>query len=96
MHAIFASEIPIVKAVGHETDFTILCDFVAWRARSHTIGCRRNFLSPELSDLIALLKLLRLFASKQPQQKLHNTMQQLLHLSKRLRHFDTLREQQQN
>lgn len=34
--AIYASEIPIVSAVGHETDFTI-ADFVADLARSDAV-----------------------------------------------------------
>ena len=38
--AIFASEIPIVSAVGHETDFTI-SDFVADQTRSNPVGCGR-------------------------------------------------------
>lgn len=92
--AIFASEIPIVSAVGHETDFTI-CDFVA-DVRAPTPSAAAEILSPELSDLIALLNYYADLFQKQLQQKIAQHRQHLLHLSKRLRHpGHALREQQQ-
>ena len=92
--AVFASEIPIVSAVGHETDFTI-CDFVA-DVRAPTPSAAAEILSPELSDLIALFNYYADLFQKQLQQKIALHRQQLLHLSKRLRHpGHTLREQQQ-
>lgn len=49
--AIFASKIPIVSAVGHETDFTI-ADFVA-DARASTPTAAAEMVTPELGELYA-------------------------------------------
>ena len=47
--AIFESEIPVISAVGHETDFTI-ADFVA-DLRAPTPSAAGELAVPELSDL---------------------------------------------
>ncbi len=92
--AVFASEIPIVSAVGHETDFTI-CDFVA-DVRAPTPSAAAEMLSPEIGDLLALLRYYADLFQKQLQQHITQNRQQLLHLAKRLRHpGHILREQQQ-
>lgn len=49
--AIFASKIPVVSAVGHETDFTI-ADFVA-DARASTPTAAAEMVTPELGELYA-------------------------------------------
>ncbi len=46
---IFASEIPVISAVGHESDFTI-CDFVA-DVRASTPSAAAELAVPEQSDL---------------------------------------------
>ncbi|HNN87491.1 MAG: exodeoxyribonuclease VII large subunit [Pseudomonadales bacterium] len=92
--AVFASEIPTVSAVGHETDFTI-CDFVA-DVRAPTPSAAAEMLSPEIDDLLALLAHYADLFHKQFQQKITRHRQQLLYLAKRLRHpGHVLREQQQ-
>lgn len=92
--AVFSSEIPTVSAVGHETDFTI-CDFVA-DVRAPTPSAAAEMLSPEIDDLLALLAHYADLFHKQLQQQITQYRQQLLHLTKRLRHpGHVLREQQQ-
>ena len=49
--AIFASKIPIVSAIGHETDFTI-ADFVA-DVRASTPTAAAEMVTPELGELYA-------------------------------------------
>lgn len=48
-YAVFESEIPVVSAVGHETDFTI-CDFVA-DFRAPTPSAAAEIVFPELEEL---------------------------------------------
>ncbi len=49
--AIYKCSIPVVSAVGHETDFTI-CDFVS-DVRASTPSAGAELVSPEISDLMS-------------------------------------------
>ncbi len=51
---VFSSEIPVISAVGHESDFTI-CDFVA-DARASTPSSAAELAVPEQSELSARLE----------------------------------------
>ena len=52
--AIYESDIPIVSAVGHETDFTI-CDFVS-DVRASTPSAGAELVSPEMDLILSNLK----------------------------------------
>ena len=54
---IFRSSIPVVSAVGHETDFTI-CDFVA-DMRAPTPSAAAELIVPESMELIAKINILK-------------------------------------
>ncbi len=52
--AVYECEVPIVSAVGHETDFTI-CDFVS-DVRASTPSAGAELVSPEISTMMASLQ----------------------------------------
>jgi exodeoxyribonuclease VII large subunit len=92
--AVFASEIPVVSAVGHETDFTI-CDFVA-DVRAPTPSAAAELLSPDGADFDALFVHYASELQKQLRNLLAGYRNSLLNFAKRLRHpSHVLREQQQ-
>ena len=82
--AIYASRVPIVSAVGHETDFTI-CDFAA-DLRAPTPSAAAELVVPVKKDLIARQKaILRQLESQFAKTLAHRSMI-VSHLSRRLVH----------
>ncbi len=83
-HAIFECKIPVISAVGHETDFTI-CDFVA-DIRAPTPSAAAELVSPDIQQWQQYLDELARRLQQLVYQQLHLKRQQLVHLSKRLKH----------
>ena len=89
--AIFKSEIPIVSAVGHETDFTI-SDFVA-DLRAPTPSAAAEIISQNHSNLKTLIESSQKDLYLQINNKLRNQNEGLRSLTKLIRHpGDKLRE----
>jgi exodeoxyribonuclease VII large subunit len=80
--AIFASEIPIISAIGHETDITI-ADFVA-DLRAATPSAAAEHASPEQLEWLSRFAQLEAFLQQQQQRKISQKKQSLDWLSKRL------------
>lgn len=82
--AIFESELPIVSAVGHETDFTI-ADLVA-DLRAPTPSAAAELLSPDQDEMLLLFDGYQQLFSKLIKERLARFSQQLLWLLKQLKH----------
>lgn len=82
--AIFASQLPLISAVGHETDFTI-ADFVA-DCRAATPSMAAQIVSPNSEEYVALLGNLAQRLTQSLLQKTQHAQQILEHVVKRLRH----------
>lgn len=80
--AIFASEIPIISAVGHETDFTI-ADFTA-DLRAATPSAAAEHASPDQQQWLSRFEYLESKLQLQLQRKLNQKQQFLDWLAKRL------------
>jgi exodeoxyribonuclease VII large subunit len=92
--AIFASLLPVVSAVGHDSDFTI-ADFVA-DVRAATPSAAAELLSPHQDDYRQFLQAKELRLRNHIQAKLQVLEKQLNHSRKQLRHPGSkLREQAQ-
>nr|WP_239995768.1 exodeoxyribonuclease VII large subunit [Nitrincola tibetensis] len=92
--AIFASRLPIVSAVGHETDITI-ADWVA-DYRAPTPSAAAEILSPNQLDIQNQLSRLARQLHQAIMLQIDSSRQSLSHLKKRLRHpGDKLRDQAQ-
>ncbi len=82
--AIFESELPIVSAVGHETDFTI-ADFVA-DLRAPTPSAAAELLSPDQQEMLATFGGYELLFHKLVKERLQRYSQQLVWLIRQLKH----------
>ena len=82
--AIFESKLPIVSAVGHETDFTI-ADLVA-DLRAPTPSAAAELLSPDQDEMLSLFNGYQQLFSKIIKERLQRSSQQLLWLLKQLKH----------
>jgi len=93
--AIFASELPICSAVGHEVDFTI-ADFVA-DLRAPTPSAAAEQLSPNQEDYFELLLSTSAQFRSAIKSAIKQGQQQLTWVAKQLKHPDRrLQEQVQN
>lgn len=82
--AIYASELPIVSAVGHEVDFTI-ADFVA-DVRAATPTAAAELLSPDQAEFQVLFSAYQAQLNKLLEDRLKLTRQRLGWLKKQIKH----------
>lgn len=82
--AIFASEIPMISAVGHEIDFTI-ADFVA-DLRAPTPSAAAELISPDGEDMLNQFEGFELLLAEAMARKNYLLGQQVSNLYKRLQH----------
>lgn len=85
--AIFASKIPVVCAVGHETDFTI-ADFVA-DLRAPTPSAAAELVSPDSAEWLANFDRIERSLITAIGSKLRQESSRVEHISHRLRHPGT-------
>ena len=84
VRAIHASALPVISAVGHETDFT-LADFVA-DVRAATPSAAAELLSPDREQLLALVAAQGLRLQQLMTRRIRAHGERIVWLSRRLRH----------
>ena len=82
VRAVVASKVPVVSAVGHETDFT-LCDFAA-DVRAGTPSIAAEIVVPVKSELLQQVKDLSARLARAPQHAGETFAQRIDHLTLRL------------
>ena len=82
--AVFASQVPVISAVGHETDFSI-CDFVS-DLRAPTPSAAAELAVPVKNELINSIKYLKDNLSRNTYTLIQQKMHYLQHITKRLPH----------
>lgn len=82
--AIHGSALPVVSAVGHETDFTI-ADFVA-DLRAPTPSAAAELLSPDQDEYLQVFSGYELLFTKAIREKLRQSSQHLVWLVRQLKH----------
>ena len=77
--AIYASVIPVISAVGHETDFTI-CDFVS-DLRAPTPSAAAELAVPDVSDVLKLIGRLKRSAASAVKNRISQSENELKRLA---------------
>ena len=80
--AVFASPVPVVSGVGHETDTTLI-DFVA-DVRAPTPSAAAELVSPDMTELIDDIRQLRNRLDAAMTQRLTGARDEVSHLNRRL------------
>ncbi len=94
-YAVYRSEIPVISAVGHETDYTI-CDFVA-DLRASTPSAAAELAVPNTHELLAELSMIQTRLKKAVSELVTNERHKLIAVSQNgvlknpSLYFDTLR-----
>lgn len=91
---VFKSSIPIISAIGHETDFTLL-DFVA-DLRAPTPTASAEFVTPVLNDLKLKIKNITNNLKNLKENSLINKHNLINNLSKNIINFDKIIENKSN
>lgn len=84
---IFAADIPIISAIGHEIDFTI-CDFVA-DLRAPTPSAAAEVVSPDAAEKLAQFQQIEQRLIRLIQNILNNKSERLNNIKSRLKHPGT-------
>lgn len=84
---IFAADIPIISAIGHEIDFTI-CDFVA-DLRAPTPSAAAEVVSPDVAEKLAQFQQIERRLAHLIQNILHNKFDKLNSVKSHLKHPGT-------